>query len=187
MTPKFRVSFPQVFTPKAMEGSNVEKYSVVMLFDKAAQATPEFKAMKAAAQKKMIEQFGEDKSQWPENARNPFRKGSEKKGKYEGYDDDTIFVTASSLAKNKPGIVDPNRQDIISEEEFYAGCYARATVNPYAYSKAGNNGVSFGLLNLQKLGDGEAFSGKTAAKDDFEAVEVEDDFSSGENGEDSEW
>jgi len=191
MSPKFRASFAQVFTPKSMEGSTVEKYSVVMLFDKEAQATPEYKAMKAAAKKKLVEKFGADEKKWPANLKNPFRSGAEKSGKYEGYTDDVIFVTASSLAKNKPGIVDNNRQDIISEEGFYSGCYARATINPYAYSKAGNNGVAFGLLNIQKLGDGEPFSGKTAAKDDFEAVEVESDFASNddnsEDGDSSEW
>lgn len=178
MSPKFRVSFPQVFKATAMEEGHAKKFSVVMLFDKEAQKSPEFKAMKAAALKKMEEKFGTDKKKWPANYRNPFRNGGEKSGKYDGYDDDTVFVTASSLEKNRPGLVDQRRQDIISEEDFYAGCYARATVNPYAYSKAGNNGVAFGLLNVQKLADGEAFSAKTKAQDDFDEVEVEDDFGS---------
>ena len=43
----------------------------------------------------------------------------------------------------------------------------------YGYDKAGNKGVAFGLQNLQKLGDGERFSGRTAAEDDFDSV---DDF-----------
>ena len=41
--------------------------------------------------------------------------------------------------------------------------------------------MAFGLQNLQKLGDGERFSGRTAAEEDFDSV---DDFvSEGVEGE----
>jgi hypothetical protein len=73
----------------------------------------------------------------------------------------------------QPGLVDQNLQRIISTDDFYSGCYARATITAYGYDKAGNKGVAFGLQNVQKLADGERFSGRTAAEDDFEAV---DDF-----------
>lgn len=183
MSPKFRVSFPQVFKPKAFKEGQDPKYSIVMLFDKEAQNSEAFKSMKMQAKKAFVRKFGQkvwdeatkDDFNWPilhnnQVFKNPFRKGSEKSEKYEGYGDDVIFVTASS--KNRPGLVDEKLQDIISEEIFYAGSYARATVNAYEYDTGSNRGVSFGLNNIQKLADGDAFSGKVAAKDEFDAVET---------------
>ena len=62
------------------------------------------------------------------------------------------------------------------DEEFYAGCYARATVNPYVpqmYRKT----LAIGLNNLQKLADGERLDSFTSAEDDFgaDASEYGDD------------
>lgn len=178
MSPEFRVSFPQVFTPKAYL-QNEPKFSVVMLFDKAAQESEQFKVMKGLAKKAFIRKFGEavwngpkDSKGWPEGYKNPFRRGSEKSEKYEGYGDDAIFITASS--KNRPGLVDEALQPIITEADFYAGCYARATINAYEFDAGANKGVAFGLNNLQKLRDGEAFSGRVKAEDEFEAVATND-------------
>jgi hypothetical protein len=78
----------------------------------------------------------------------------------------------------QPGLVDASLQRIISEQDFYSGCYARATITAYGYDKAGNVGVAFGLQNVQKLRDGEAFSGRTAAENDFDAVD--ESFTQGE-------
>jgi len=86
-------------------------------------------------------------------------------------------------ARGQPGIVDQTLNRIISEDDYYSGCYSRATVTAYGYDKAGNKGVAFGLQNLQKLGDGDRFSGRTAAEDDFDSV---DDFvGEGEAGSDA--
>lgn len=160
VTPEFRVSFPQVFTPKGFNDQE-PKYSVVMLFDKKT----DISALKKAASAALTEKWG-DKSKWPKNLRLPFRDGAEKEGT-PGYEN-CIFVTASS--KQKPGLVDKDVQPIIDQSDFYAGCYARATLNAFAYDMAGNKGVSFGLNNLQKIKDGKAFSGRTRAEDDFEPL-----------------
>jgi hypothetical protein len=61
--------------------------------------------------------------------------------------------------------IGPDRKD-----EFYAGCFARATIRAFAYDKNGNKGVSFALQNVQKLKNGEPFGSKRKAEDDFEAV-----------------
>ena len=41
----------------------------------------------------------------------------------------------------------------------------------FAYDKAGNRGISFGLNNVQKLGDGERLDGRLKAEDDFDPIE----------------
>lgn len=184
-TPRFRASFVWAFKPQPpMEGSTGEpKYGVTMLFDEAARKTPQYEAMKKLAVHAAKEKFGDklkpDGKGWFIGLRNPFRDGAEK-SELEGYEGMTF---ASATSKMQPGIVDQTLNRIISEDDYYSGCYSRATVTAYGYDKAGNKGVAFGLQNLQKLGDGDRFSGRTAAEDDFDSV---DDFvGDGEAGSDA--
>lgn len=163
LTPTFRVSFPAVFQPKLNELSGKTEYSVVMLIDKKSDLSAMKELVKNAAKEKWGEKI-------PQGIRNPFRDGDIEKAGREGYNG-VYFVTAKST--QKPGVVDESLQPIINVEDFYPGCYARATVTAYAYDNKGNRGVAFGLQNLQKVKDGEPFSGKTRAEDDFAPVASE--------------
>ena len=161
MTPEFRVSFPAVFKARSSKSDDdgdagTPKYGITMLFAKDA----DLSKLKAAAQAAAKEKWGD---KIPKNLRTPFRDQGDKG--LEGYVEGAVFINATSL--QKPGLVDRNREDIIDETEFYAGCYARATLRAFAYDKKGNKGVAFGLNNVQKLRDGESLSGRTRAQDDF--------------------
>lgn len=169
-TPEFRVSFPHVFEKHSGFEGQEPKYSLVMLFPK----NTDLKELKRAAFNAATEKWGV-KEKWPKGLRMPFRDGDEKQdlAGYEG----TIFVSASS--KQRPQVVS-NLKDketgqfprIEKEDElFYAGCYARATLIAFAYDKMGNKGVSFSLQNVQKLKDGDQFSGRKNADDEFDSVE----------------
>jgi hypothetical protein len=83
-----------------------------------------------------------------------------------------IFARASSLYA--PGVVDRQRQPIITADGFYSGCHARATVNAFTYDTMGNQGVSFGLQNLQFVKDDEPFTGRSAPEEDFDELPDED-------------
>jgi len=173
MTPKFRAFYANVWEPRAMNEGAEPVYSVMMVFDKEAQASQDFKNLKRLAMTAAKEKFGE---KLPASLRTPFRKGSEKL-ETNGMEADFVFVNAKS--KYQPGIVDQGARDIIDRDAFYSGCYARATVVAYAYDFQGNKGVAFGLQNIQKLGEGEVLGGRKAAKDEFEVVagfESNDDF-----------
>lgn len=167
MTPEFRVSFAHVFKPQpAMDEGKDPKFGITMLFAPDA----DLSKLKAAASAAAKAKWGDN---IPANMRSPFRDQGEKN--LEGYVPGAIFINATS--KQRPGLVDAGVNDIIDETEFYSGCYARATVNAFAYearNPAGavvNRGVAFGLNNVQKLRDGEPFSGRTKASEDFEAVD----------------
>ena len=162
-TPEFRVSFPSVFVARAAVEGQEPKFSVTMLFAKTTDLTP----LKIAAKAAIISKWGEDQAKWPKNLRLPFRDGSEKE--YDGYEG-TTFCTASS--KMRPGLVDHALQPIIEPSEFYGGCYARATISMFAYDVSGNRGVGIGLRNIQKIRDGEPFSGRNKAEKDFDAIAV---------------
>lgn len=168
ITPKFRVSYPHLDKPHAFKKDQEPKYSVQMLFDKDA----DLKGMRKAAHMALVEKWGEDKSDWPTDLAMPFNDGNKKKGSPKEYKN-KIFVSASS--KEQPQIVDNKRQPIIEKGAFYAGCYARASLVAFAYDVGSNQGVSFALLNLQKVGDGEKFSGRKDAAEEFDEIEDDSD------------
>lgn len=185
VTHEFRVSFPAVFQPKSFQNQEA-KYSVVMLFPKnvdlAKPANGQKNSLKHAAFNAAAEKWGADKAKWPKNLRMPFRDGDEKADTqgYEGH----VFVSASS--KIQPGLVDQSLRPMLNERDFYAGCYARAEVIAFAYDQMGNRGVGFSLQNIQKLRDGDPFSGRKDPSTVFDAVEdSSEDQDSYEGGEDS--
>jgi len=181
ITPKGRVSFPHVFTAHSFEGQEA-KFQCTLLFTHKT----DLSEMKKAAENAAKEKWGTDKTKWPKTLRWPFRNGDEKQDLmgYAGH----YYVTATS--KQKPGLVNNNRDPILDQQEFYAGCYARASLIAFAYDTKGNKGVSFSLQNLQKLGDGQAFSGRKKAEDEFDSQDDASDdpssYGSQESNSDSE-
>jgi hypothetical protein len=169
ITPKFRVSYPNVFTPKLNDLNGKNEYSTVCLFKKGE----DLSALKKAAEACLVEKLGADKAKWPKNLKSPFRDQGEKEkdgALPDGYEAGAIFMTVKS--SQKPGLVDASNQDIIDPVAFYAGCYARASLRPYYYDQKGNKGVAFGLQNIQKLADGESLGGgRVKASDEFEPVQ----------------
>lgn len=167
LTPEFRASFPHLFEKHSFE-NQPGKYSIVMLYNKKI----DLSSLKKAAHNAAVEKWG-PKEKWPKNLRMPFRDGNEKTD-LAGYEN-TIFVSASS--KQKPQVVGNKKVDgqfpRLEKDDglFYPGCYARATLIAFAYDTMGNKGVSFALQNVQKLRDGEAFSGRKDADSEFDEVE----------------
>lgn len=83
------------------------------------------------------------------------------------------FINANSATA--PGIVDADRNPILSRSEVYSGVYGRASITLYAFNSNGNKGIACGLNNLQKFRDGEPLGGRASAESDF-ADEGDDDF-----------
>lgn len=162
ITGKVRFSYANVFVPTLAPGATDEKYSVSILIDKTDKATLA-KIEKAVAEE--VEVFkSKNAGKLPKNFKYPLRDGDEDR------EDDPVyagkmFINASS--KNKPGIVDANLDPLMSADEFYSGCYGRASINFYPFNVNGNSGIAAGLNNLQKLEDGERLSGGSSAEDDF--------------------
>lgn len=174
MTPVFRVSYPNVFKAKKNDFSQKEEFSLMALF----KAGEDLSALKAAAKEVTVAKWGADQSKWPKPLKSPFRLQDDKaevdeatgKKKFpNGYEEGGVFITLKSA--QRPGIVDAQNQDIITDSDFYAGCYARATVRPYAYDNKGNRGVAFGLQNIQKVKEGDPLGSRTKAQDDFAPIE----------------
>ena len=83
------------------------------------------------------------------------------------------FINANSTTP--PQIVDQRVQPILERSQVYSGCYARVSINFYAFNSNGNKGVAAGLGNIQFVRDGEPLGGQTSASDEFETL-ADDDF-----------
>lgn len=168
VTGEVRFSYVNVFEPYAANPGDEPRYSVSILIPKDDKATLAKidRAIKAAIQQG-LPQWGKQ----PANLKLPIRDGDVERPDdpaYAGH----YFINARS--KTKPGIVDARLNEIINSDEFYSGCYGRASINFYPFNVSGNRGIAAGLNNLQKLRDGEYLGGRSRPEDDFEAVETDE-------------
>ncbi|MGC3203703.1 ssDNA-binding protein, partial [Enterococcus faecalis] len=83
------------------------------------------------------------------------------------------FINANSTTP--PQIVDQRVQPNLERSQVNSGCYARVSINFYAFNSNGNKGVAAGLGNIQFVRDGEPLGGQTSASDLFETL-ADDDF-----------
>lgn len=161
ITGKVRFSYCHVWEPEAMDENQEKKYSVQLLISKKDKKTVEaIKAAIEAAKEAGKSKFG---GKVPANLKTPLRDGDEERpdeGAYEGM----YFINAKST--NKPGVIDRDKNEIMDRDEFYSGCYGRASINFYAFTGA-QKGIACALNNLQKLEDGERLDGRTSAEEDF--------------------
>lgn len=177
LSPVGRVSFPHLFEPQVND-SGQKTWSLVLVFDKKAQATPEYAAMLKAVDDTAVERFGqkvpagvkrkslEPKSGYPVTA-------CAAKPDYFGWaEEGSVLVTFSS--RYAPLVIDRDKTELIEPDDLYGGCYARVSYTTYAYDASGNQGVSFGLRAVQKARDGERFSTGRASAEDFD--DLKEDF-----------
>ena len=144
-----RLSYANVWEPASINGSN-PKYSVSLIIPKTDTKTID--ANKAALKL-------------------PLRDGDLERDDeaYKG----AYFVNANSTTA--PQIVDRSVQPILDRAEVYSGCYARVSINFYAFNSNGNRSIACGLGNIQKVRDGEPLGGRSSAADDF-STDFDDDF-----------
>ncbi len=170
VTPVFRASFPEVFEAKAFDGGK-PKFSVSAVWDPRKFSTGEkklWKGIMAAIDAACLEKFKKKREDLPANYKTVPRDGGEK-ADMEGYGDGTLFANLTTMIR--PGVIDLDKQKIGPEEgnaeQIYPGCYCRATVTVYTYDNKGK-GVALGLMNLQKIKDGDRLDSRTNAEEDFD-------------------
>ncbi|WP_200813127.1 DUF2815 family protein [Helcococcus massiliensis] len=172
VTGEVRLSYVNLWEPKASLAGGKEKYSASVIIPKSDKKTLEAiqKAIDAAIEEG-IGKFGGKKPN-PKTIKLPLRDGDEERDD-EAYKN-SYFLNANSITQ--PQIVDRRVQPIVETSEIYSGIYARVSLNFYAFNTNGNKGVAVGLGNVQKLRDGDPLGGRTNASDDFDSLDEEDDF-----------
>lgn len=167
-----RFSYVHVFKPQSVGETDEPKYSVSLIIPKSDTVTLAKinAAVNAAKEQGKTSKWG---GKIPGGLKTPLRDGDDERPDDEAYAD-SYFINCSSL--QKPGIIDAAKKAITDEDEFYSGCYGRASLNFFPYNASGNKGVAAGLNNLQKIKDGDPLSGRQSAEADFDDdFDVEDD------------
>lgn len=172
ITGKVRFCYCNVFEPKAMNEGDDPKYSVCILIRKDDEKTlAKIKnAIDAAKEAYKAKLAGRD-GKIPANIKTPLRDGDMDRPDDPAFEG-CYFINASS--NRAPGIVDANREPIMTRDEFYSGCYGRASINFYGYNVQ-SKGIAAGLNNLQKLADGPVLAGGSSAEADFADVDDDED------------
>ena len=164
-TGEVRTSYFSALQARKNELNGKDEFSTQILIPKTDTAT--LTALKAAAKEALTAKFGD---KIPKNVRNPLRDGdTETKNdgsplgkEYHGH----FFCNVKSTSK--PGAIDTHGNDLIGSDDIVSGDFVRVSLNAYAYSQAGNNGVSFGLNNILLVRKGEPLGGaKPSAAADF--------------------
>lgn len=164
VTGKVRFCYVSVFEPTAMNEGDTPKYNICILIPKSDTATIDkikkaIEAAKEAGKAKLADKNG----RIPANLKLPLRDGDEERPDDPAFEDH-YFINANSM--RQPGIVDCSLNPIMSRDEFYSGCYGRASINFYAFNVS-SKGIAAGLNNLQKLEDGEMLAGGSTVEEDF--------------------
>lgn len=172
ITGKVRFSYANVFEPTAMQDGQIPKYNVSIIISKSDTKTVEaikkaIETAKEAGKSKIADKNGNI----PVNLKTPLRDGDEERPDDPAYEN-SYFINANS--ERKPGIVDRDLNPIMSRDDFYSGCYGRASINFYAFN-VNSKGIACGLNNLQKLEDGERLAGGSSAEEDFGGDNAVDD------------
>ena len=164
ITGKVRFCYVNVFEPTAMNEGDTPKYNICVLIPKSDTATIDkinkaVEAAKEAGKAKLADKNG----RIPANLKLPMRDGDVERlddPAFEGH----YFINANSM--RQPSIVDRALNPIMTRDEFYSGCYGRASISFYAFNVS-SIGIAAGLNNLQKLEDGEMLAGGSTAEEDF--------------------
>ena len=162
VTNKVRFSFVHVFEP-AENLSGKLKYSASILIPKTDKAgIAAFNTAFEDCKKANMGYFG---GSIPKNLKGALRDGDVEK-------DDEVYAGHYFFNANadlKPGVFDENSQEIIDPNEFYSGCYGRASITMFPYDTNGSKGIGYGLSAVKKTEEGTKLGGATASANDFAA------------------
>jgi hypothetical protein len=175
-TGKVRLSFVNIFTPKAFQEGGEEKYSVTILIPKTDTATVDKlkAAINAAKAKATTEKWG---GSVPKIFDDKFAGTTVRDADNDKDQEGEVIVAKHPEAKgcymmhvaskNQPGVVDANMTAITDSKKVYSGCYGRVNITFFGYNNAGKKGVSAGLNHVQFIEDGEPLGSSVRVEDAF--------------------
>ncbi len=171
VTGQVRLSYANLFTPRAHQNGGDPRYSTTILVPKSDVATKQRidAAITEAVEMGISSKWNgvrppiiaipvyDGDGRRPSDGM-PF--GDECKGHW-------VF-TASS--KNAPQVVDQQLNPVINQSDVYSGMYARVSCDFFPYAVSGKKGIGVGLGNVQKVADGEPLGGRSTPEDDFSPI-----------------
>lgn len=161
-----RIFFPSLFKEGTYQGQPTGRYS------------SKFRVEKNSENMKILTEavLAEAKATWPEDWQRMLMlfKGDATKScmidgdlsETEGFDGGIILTGQRKLDKGRPVVVDRNKNPLIeSDGKPYSGSYVNASLEIWGQNK-NYKGMRCGLLAVQFVRDGEAFTGGHAATDE---------------------
>ena len=193
-TPEGSLSYPKLFAPvlpKNAKPDDKRAWSTTVLFTeddvkaKDEKGNAVWQSLVAAVVAKAKEDFPDASGKIEFDAKGesfmmagkkvlkmPFRKNVAEKYAPE-------FVYWVNLRKTEsdnsrpPQVVERDTSPMVNKDRIYPGVRARASVSVFSYKRSDNSGVSLGLNNVQRLGEGKRLDSYVNAKDEFGALDPE--------------
>lgn len=178
-----RLSFPDLWEPVEYQaGDGKPRYNASFLIEPKSENDKKIRAAIAEAAK---EEWGAKADKLVESFKGNANKYCYLDGDLKDYDGYAGMMVLSSHRRAKDGpvgvysnAIDPQTGKVAILPNGcgrpYAGCYVNASVEIYA-QKGENAGVRCGLVAVQFVRDGDAFSGsKPPSPDDFEPLAVDE-------------
>ena len=165
--PDTRWAYCNVWEPRRALKSGKMLYSIRLLIPKSDLSTIAKieAAMKAAYMDDNGKIRGKDKEAPPlSHLQLPLRDGDRDypaDAEYQGM----YYINCNT--GHAPGIVDADMNPIISRSEVYSGVYGRASIVFYGFNAGAVRGIACGLVNLQKIRNGEPLGTHPSAAQDF--------------------
>jgi len=164
LLPAGRLSYPNLFKARAMEGEPEDKAK----FSTSIILPPDVDLSLAVAwvNKVATEAWGSNIGK----VKKPFLKHAEKTDDAELAAAFPVLIRCGS--STKPNVIFANGEDCTIPDEVYPGRWARISVRAYTWEhKANGRGVSFGLSNVMLLDhDDRIGGGRAKVEDEFEFV-----------------
>lgn len=167
-----RLSFPNIFKPKAFEEGQEASYGATFILDKSKHGAL-IKEIRAGV-KEIAEEYFKGKVPGMVAQKHPLREGAEKE-ELDGYGDDVMFI--SSRCKARPTVVDRDMTPLTEEDgKPYGGCYVNATLRLWVQDNKFGKRVNAQLRAIQFVKDGPAFGqAPVNADEEFENLDGEGD------------
>lgn len=168
-----RLSFPDIFEPRAFKPGDPLKYKATFLLEKS---DPQIKAIDAAILSALTDKVGTKAAATLKNIKGNPNKYCFQDGDAKEYDGYAGHMALTANSKARPLVLDRDKTPLTqSDGKPYAGCYVNASVEVFAYDNSGV-GVSATLKGVQFVKDGDAFGGGApASPDDFDDLGVEEE------------
>lgn len=162
-----RFSYLHAFEPQAAKGSEVKKYSVSAIIPKSDTATIA-KVNAAIEAAKLIGKDSVWKGKIPANLKPLLHDGDVERPEDEAYRG-AMYLNCN--ATTKPGLVDANRNPIMSQDELKSGDYGYLNISVFPYNNV-SVGVGAGFNHLMKTKDGEALSSRISVDEAFKDIDI---------------
>jgi hypothetical protein len=168
-----RLSFPQLFEAKTVNGEGKPAFSAAFLI---SPKDPQIAMINTAISTVAAEKWGAKADAILKTIRAADKTclhSGDLKSNYDGFEG-MMYISARNPLK--PSVVDTNRSPLVAEDgRPYAGCYVNAVLELWTQDNNYGKRVNATLMGVQFYKDGESFvGGGVADADDFDDLTIED-------------